>query len=69
MNYELYAAQFYELQAKRFAAPARPLDVRIVEDELGGQLALDKVHFGAEQRQLRLSIDQDADAVLEHFLV
>lgn len=40
-----------------------------MEDELRAQFRLDVVHLRAQQRQLRLLVHQQADAVLHHLLV
>jgi len=57
------------LNLKALAASARALDVRIVKDKLGAELALDKVHLGAEERELRLGVHEEPGAALLHHLV
>ena len=58
-----------QLQAEALATTASAFDVGVIEDELGGQLVLDKVHFSPKKRQLSLPIDEYLDAVLIHHLV
>ena len=57
------------LNGEALSATARPRDVRVVEDELCRELRLLEVHLGAEERELRLLVDQDGHAVLRHLLV
>ena len=53
-----------QLDVEGLAAAAGAGDVRVVEDELRGELRLLEVHLRAEERQLRLLVDEDGDAVL-----
>eukprot|EP00964_Phaeocystis_antarctica_P116048 scaffold80015_cov60-Phaeocystis_antarctica.AAC.2 len=48
------------LCGERLAAAARRLGVRVMEDELGGELVLDIVHRGADDVHQRLRLDVDA---------
>src|SRR5690606_18191330 len=53
----------------RYAAPTGAGLVRIVENELGGQLVDFVVHLGAEQEQNSLRVDQNANPlVLDNFV-
>src|SRR6476469_1431679 len=52
------------LELHRFAAAAGGCLVRIVEYELRGEFVGLVVHFGAEQEQDRLGIDEDAHALV-----
>src|SRR5260370_16983606 len=51
------------LSMNRLAAPTAAFLVRILEGEAGFQLAVDIVHFRADQEHRRLRIDQDGDAL------
>lgn len=46
-----------KLQTKRFATSARSFDIWIIENKLGGQLILHKVHFRAKKWQLRFFVN------------
>src|ERR1700733_10558799 len=57
------------LELHRFAAPAGPGLVGIVEHELGGELLGLVVHLGAQEEQDRLGVDQHAYALVLDQLV
>ena len=48
-----------------FATTASAGDVRVVEDELGGQLCLLVIHLGAQERQLGFLVYIDGHTVLK----
>ena len=58
-----------DLDVKGFAAAAAALFIGIAEDEARLQLLLDVIHFGANDEEGGLWIDQQGDAVLLHRLV
>src|SRR5260370_37882008 len=51
------------LSMNRLAAPTAAFLVRILEGEAGFQLAVDIVHFRADQEHRRFRIDQDGDTL------